>query len=534
MVMQMPVNLVELWSIFEADETVMESWVKIHDYGYNFELDRPVIDSKELLSYKGLLSQLRIKWDQAAGFYLGVRIKDRSNTQFDLLKPFGEKVINIEFKAAEPQKNTLNQAFEHFRFLRMKYSTVQVFVYRNDLNTLFLFDSDKMKLVEVNIEVLVNSIPKGVDDVEPLLKMEQSDFLVSPYNKPDEFMDSLYELTGKQKKAKNAVLDNPTGVHVIKGGPGAGKSLVIIDIMKDLIGKGLKVALIMGAKPGNGQKRLAELMGFKLFWFFNISDLNEIGKFDAYVFDESQRITQGVINSALGMPDETLRIFSVDQNQVVHPDEENRDVESQLDGVKGANIIKLPNSVRSKPEFISFFKRFFDLHAKHAELLDYPSVKLTYFKQEQNFKDYLKMQKQLFRITVLEPDNFYSPYYGTTTGNKKINESMNVKDVIGQEFEDVLVVLDDKAYYDQNDILQYEINGYPYDATKMLYQAITRATRSIEIVVTSNRDLYVSLQKLVTGHRDRRKEKEDKMAALVRENKKLSEEIMNLRKQNLK
>jgi Uncharacterized conserved protein (DUF2075). len=458
-------------------------------------------------------------------------LHNNADTQFDLLKPLDDEIINIEFKEQEPEKDTLSQAVDHYRFLKMQYSKVWVYLYRNDLNVLYRFEPGTKTLVAVTNDDLVTNIPKGTDTVAPLLEMEPSDFLVSPYTQPEKFMNSFYELSGKQERVKATILSNLKGIHVIKGGPGAGKSLVIIDIIKELVNSGLKVALIMGAKPGNGQKRLAELLGFELFWYYNIGDLSQLGEFDAFVFDESQRITQGVIDAALAMPADTLRIFSIDQNQVVHPDEANRNVESQLDEVKTASVTKLPNSVRSKPEFISFIKKMFNLHAKHAALLDYPSVKLTYFRPEQNYKGYLKMQKELFGVTVLEPDVFRSHFFNRTTGNKKIAESTNVKDVIGQEFENVLIVLDDKVNYDDNGILQYNIEGYPYDAIKMLYQAITRATKTIEIVVTANKELYITLQQLLTSNRDRYKEKEDKMAALVLENKQLAKENLDMKEQ---
>ena len=65
----------------------------------------------------------------------------------------------------------------------------------------------------------------------------------------------------------------------------------------------------------------------------------------------------------------------------------------------------------------------------------------------------------------------------------------------------------------------------------MLYQAITRATKTIEIVVTANKELYITLQQLLTSNIDRYKEKEDKMAALVLENKQLAKENLDMKEQ---
>ena len=63
--------------------------------------------------------------------------------------------------------------------------------------------------------------------------------------------------------------------------------------------------------------------------------------------------------------------------------------------------------------------------------------------------------------------------------------------VIGQEFENVITVLDSHFYYDEDDILKArKITHNPYSPLKMFFQQITRAINKLEIVVVGNIELY--------------------------------------------
>ena len=64
-------------------------------------------------------------------------------------------------------------------------------------------------------------------------------------------------------------------------------------------------------------------------------------------------------------------------------------------------------------------------------------------------------------------------------------------EVVGQEFENVLVVLDNHFYYDEDKKLKaHKIQHNPYHPLKMFYQQITRTINKLEIVVIGNIELF--------------------------------------------
>lgn len=53
--------------------------------------------------------------------------------------------------------------------------------------------------------------------------------------------------------------------------------------------------------------------------------------------------------------------------------------------------------------------------------------------------------------------------------------------VVGQEYDNVVAVLDQYFFYDENGKLN--TRAYYYDATKMLFQMVTRARKKLNIII---------------------------------------------------
>ncbi|WP_273085931.1 hypothetical protein, partial [Capnocytophaga gingivalis] len=60
-------------------------------------------------------------------------------------------------------------------------------------------------------------------------------------------------------------------------------------------------------------------------------------------------------------------------------------------------------------------------------------------------------------------------------------------EIIGQEFDNVVVVIDDTFLYTRNKLSVNEL-GY-YDKLNMFYQNITRARNKINIVILNNKEV---------------------------------------------
>src|SRR5699024_6655721 len=75
----------------------------------------------------------------------------------------------------------------------------------------------------------------------------------------------------------------------------------------------------------------------------------------------------------------------------------------------------------------------------------------------------------------------------------------NSHKVIGQEFDKVIILLDESFKLDdEGNYIVYSGPGY-YDARQMLYQNITRARDQIKYIIYKNLKLYVKLLKIITN-----------------------------------
>ena len=265
---QNEVSLIELFNVISSSNNhLVHSYLKIHDFEYNYELDQEQIKVSELNSYRNLLKHMVIELSpsQASGFYLGFKLKDQANTQFDLLKVANETVVNIEFKSDMPDKEILSQASEHHRILSMAFNRIIVLEHLATTDELFLYDSSKKKMVPMPYNSLKDIIPNDSTGLNKLTKMTRSDFLVAPYNEPQKFLKSAYQLTTNQNNIKSAIINSGKGMSMIKGGPGSGKTLLLVDIVRELQSEGLSIGMVMGAKPSSGQELLMETMGVSLY-----------------------------------------------------------------------------------------------------------------------------------------------------------------------------------------------------------------------------------------------------------------------------
>lgn len=532
---QNEVSLIELFNVISSSNNdLVHSYLKIHDFEYNYELDKEQIKVSELKSYKNLLEHMvtELSPSQTSGFYLGFKLKDQANTQFDLLKVANETVVNIEFKSDEPEKEILSQASEHHRILSMAFNRIIVLEHLATTDELFLYDSSKKKMVPMPYDRLKDIIPNDSTGLNKLTKMTRSDFLVAPYNEPQKFLKSAYQLTTNQNTIKSSILRSGKGMSMIKGGPGSGKTLLLIDIVRELQSKGYSIGMVMGAKPSSGQELLMETMGVSLYWYLHLTSLEPLLDKDVLVFDETQRITQNIINGIKELTSDKIVLFSIDQQQVVHPDEKDREVQKQLeDIIDDKQIYELKQSVRINPELNSFYNRLLDKKYRGAQFSTFDNAAVRYFNDENDAKTYIQSKRDSGSV-VIESDEYITQSTNRKTRKKQVQVSENTKDVIGQEFRDVLLVFDQYVDYDEDGQLFVKNHGYyPYYDEKMIFQAITRASNSLEIVILNNLELYINLQGLLTRSRDSHKKNLDKKNELEEQVKSLKLRVDELEHQ---
>lgn len=79
--------------------------------------------------------------------------------------------------------------------------------------------------------------------------------------------------------------------------------------------------------------------------------------------------------------------------------------------------------------------------------------------------------------------------------NASLEDNLNILDsneVVGQDFQKVVMILNSSFYYQDGELKGKEIEGIKYPIVKMLYQGLTRARENIILIIT-DKELLVNL-----------------------------------------
>ena len=433
------------------------------------------------------------------GYYLGFKIPQISK-EFDILRIGKEFVINIELKneftTEERIKNQLKQNKYYLSFLG---KDTFHFTYVAKKDKLYKLENDD--LVRTSFQELANLLSKQeVEEIENLERLfDPSNYLVSPFNSTDKFVNKEYFLTQQQEHIKNEIINQKGSkdeqlFFTIKGGAGTGKTLLVYDIARELTEKGEKVLVIHCGNLNEGQQELNEK---KILNIVSIRDidapneaLDEKGfNFDEYsivMLDEAQRVKLEQIEHITKSIFEAKKkcIFSLDPKQCLKKGEINNSIESYLDKQKNTLKFELTNNIRTNEELLVFVKSIFH-NRPDFQKKEYKNVSINYFDDYSLVKNYLT-NPNVWKIINFTPSTQEKYEYD----DYNIEGEVNSHNVLGQEFDNVAVVIDDTFSYNSTKELSVrDGNKYFYDKLGMLYQNITRARKKLNVVIVNNQEV---------------------------------------------
>ncbi|MCR5100130.1 MAG: DUF2075 domain-containing protein [Butyrivibrio sp.] len=422
--------------------------------------------------------------------------------EFDLLKIAGKKaVINIELKSQEvPLEKIEKQLVRNRYYLAHISDEIYSFTYvKIDDTTSRVYRYDD-ELKESSMDELVDSVKKVQEaiseDIEKYFRPK--DYLISPFNDTEKFLDGKYYLNVHQEEIKNRILSTyETNLIGISGDAGTGKTLLLYDIART-IAENKKVGIIHSGLLNEGHRLLNEKLN-------NISiieakDLSEewIGSIDMLCVDETQRLYSTNLDKILDAYKKgniESCIFSYDYNQVLSKPDLERNIPEKLRELDGYKEIKLTDKIRTSEELYSFIRNLSRLKDKPEKPMEYDDVDVVYantqeecdriitFYISEGYK-FITYTKSLYTPSKL--DHYYS-----------YKEASNSHQVIGQEFDNVIVVMDDYFSYTESGDLHAKVHPYrDYLFEKMFYQNITRARQKLCIVVLGNEDVFEKLVRI--------------------------------------
>ncbi|QBX41966.1 DUF2075 domain-containing protein [Pseudomonas fluorescens] len=409
--------------------------------------------------------------------------------EFDLLR-FGDNyILNIELKNSSTEAKIKTQLIRNKYYLSHISKVVHNFSFVASTNTLYKLNSkNDLEVVDFDLltQLLTNQNLLKIDNPDELFN--PSDYLVSPFNSTEKFINNQYFLTGQQETIKDKTLKiinkGVSDFISINGGPGTGKTLLIYDIVKWI--KDQKRTLIVHCGNLNeGHVKLRRL-GWNVIPIksFRNYDLNSL---DLIVIDEAQRMYAAQFDKLIvdAAASKAVCIFSYDKQQTLSSAETRADIEGKINAVAGISKFKLSDKIRTNKEISSFIKLLFNNQRSDVIFSNCGNVDFNYFTDLTTVKNYIQLiSNDGWEVLRLTP-SLHSPEHHESYSDVY---SKNSHAVIGQEFDNVAVVMDQYFSYDDLGSLIYQSRTY-YDSVKMLFQNITRTRKRLKLIIIGNKQV---------------------------------------------
>ena len=425
--------------------------------------------------------------------------------EFDLLKLAELECLNVELKSeAVPHEQMQNQLkknkyyLSHFKGVQRFYTVV------TDTMTCYMLD-DEGELQPVALSDIANVVkhfPNSyLSEIDSMFRA--SNYLVSPLNTPEKFIRGEYFLTRNQEEIKHKILNaiyahSGYGYFSLTGKPGTGKTLLLYDIAKQLSAVERTLVIHCGKLPDSHGHVKKVVGNFCLASTGCLKhDPEIVDDFHFILVDEAQRLYPHHYKAICKKieSDNKICIFSFDPEQVLSKAEKRNGIVQKIDALPLIGKYKLSEKIRTNKELASFIILVRNLKNKPDIPMDYSNVTLAYannLREACRIIRYFRNQGYIFI-------NYSKSNYNSSPYEKYEEEDYDTHHVIGQEFDKVLMVMDDSFYYDEDGVLQGVPHPNPdYLYPNLFYQGITRVREKIALVIVDSPQLFEKIASIFT------------------------------------
>lgn len=487
------INLKSLVEVYEHNKLT-----HCHKKGYfdYWGIAIKVVDIETLKNFLFQTQLATLQVDIFNNFFFGYSIP-QIGKEFDLLKFTDNCVLNIELKSKYTEK-IQKQLIKNKYYLRFLDKKMHLYTYVAEDKTLWKLNSDN-HLVQCDIQEIINILEKLANEnpvnENPDTIFIPSNYLISPFSKTQEFINGEYFLTKEQEEIEKKIetsINNSGKYFLITGKAGSGKTLLIYSIAKKYMNLGMDVAIIHVGQLNEGHLILCNDFGWRIYAIRNWKTIFTFNPPHMLIIDEVQRMNNKyqfdeIISNIA--KNKSILIMSGDRAQTLANNE------GWVIDALSAEKFELTGKVRTNKELANFIRVLLDLKRNHHIKVSNQNVDISFFNEFEDAKKYILSKKNYTYISYTPNTGKYSPLCYAHEYN--FSEIGNSHQVVGQEFENVITILDNHFYYSEDGILQaYKILYNPYSTLKMFFQQITRAINKLEIVVIENIELYNKIMQI--------------------------------------
>ena len=434
-------------------------------------------------------------------YYLNYKIP-QIGKEFDLLRIGTESIVNIELKSGQvSDEEVLKQLKRNYYYLSFLDKKIHCYTFMTDgmQDILFYLDTinDELQRITDKNHILLNL--NNLHDIEENIIDSffiPSNYLISPFNTTDKFIADQYFLTQHQEDIKKEIMKQignncKKKIFSISGTAGTGKTLLTYDIAKELHNIGKNITIIHCAQFNDGITKLITQYQWDIRKIKNylISPLADI-----LIVDEAQRLTQRQFESIISIENKIL-IFSHDANQRLNRANQAKEVVILIKS-NAHKVYELSHKIRHNKSLSSFVKKFYDLNKLNVDELkqnDYDNIAFYYAKDINDAQAYVTSLMTNGWEYIYLTDSLHSQ---ESLSILKFYSNNSAHKAIGQEYDNVVVTIDQNFFYKENNKLAYRYSCY-YSPLETLFQAITRTRKKIMFVIINNKEVYKNCIKII-------------------------------------
>ena len=421
----------------------------------------------------------------ADGFYFGFVIP-LIGKEFDLLKVTGKFCLNIELKSQDVGEEAIRaQLIKNRYYLKSLGRNLMLFSVVTDTLTCFKLNEDD-ELVQTDIREVANAVKKCRaayhGNIYKLFRT--SDYLISPEDDPDKFLQGQYFLTPAQEYVKTEILrdmENASGNSFfhIYGKPGTGKTLLIYDLAKHLADCG-RTLITCGEDPSGGLQTISDAIENLDFMFENdIASAEQFSGYDYVMVDEAALIDTSQFDMIVSAAETygQVCIFSTDPSALLTNAEKENDIDGKIHELDLSGEYELSERLRLNMELQTFIKKLKNLECKDERSYEFEHVSVSYAGSIDEAREIIKYYREKGYVFINAHRQDDDPF-------ADLEESFGYRHVIGREYNSVVMLMDGAFSYDE----EGHLLGIPemdpeHPYPNIFYPVVTRVREHLALVI---------------------------------------------------
>ena len=451
------------------------------------------IDSLRILT--DALSGQGITVKDTDGFYFGFVIP-LIGKEFDLIKVTNKYCLNIELKSQDvSEEQILAQLRKNRHYLTLLGRDLMLFTVVTDTLTCYRL-SDDNELEPTDIVEIAKAVRKCRaayhGNIDKLFRA--SEYLISPEENPDKFLQGQYFLSPAQDYVKGEILRDIANTSYcaffhIYGRPCTGKTLLIYDLAKHLSESG-RTLITCGEEPGGGLLSISDsIENLDFISASYIVSSNQISGYDFVLVDEALRIDPVTLDIIANAAEtyEQVCIFSTDPSAILTDPERENNIGGRINSLGLAGEYELSERLRVNMEIHTFIRKLKNLGCKSEKTYEFEHVSVNYANNTDEAREIINYFRKKGYVFINAHRQSDGPF-------ADLEESYRYRHVAGREYNSVVMLMDSSFEYDGAGYLMgipKPDPAHPYP--NIFYSGITRVREHLALVVLDAPELLSSI-----------------------------------------